>query len=124
MQAADRARIALAAIRTVNGLAGLLVPAAMARRLGANPAVNGAALYPLRLFGIRTVLLGADLLLLTGQERRRALREGLVIHATDTLSAIVAGSRREVPTRFAVAATAISATNTALAAVALTAADD
>jgi hypothetical protein len=119
MQAADRARIALAAIRTANGVAGLVVPAAMARRMGANPDVNGAPLYPLRLFGIRTVLLGVDLLLLSGEQRRRALRAGLIIHATDTLSAITAGVRKEVPAQFAVTATAISATNTVLAAVAL-----
>ena len=57
------ARILLASIRLFNGTIALLAPAALARRLGANPDANPAVLYALRLFGIRTVVIGAELLL-------------------------------------------------------------
>jgi hypothetical protein len=119
MSASDRARLALAGIRTVNGVLALFAPAVLARRMGANPPGRGPTLYPLRLFGIRTVLLGIELAVVTGDPRRRALQAGLLIHASDTLSAGIAGLRREVPPRFALTATAISAVNTGLAAVAL-----
>ena len=119
MRTADGARLALAGVRTLNGALALFAPAVLARRMGAVPPGRGPALYPLRMFGVRTVLLGAELAVLSGESRRRALQSGVLIHATDTLSAGIAGLRREVPPRFAAVATAISATNTALAAVAL-----
>ena len=52
----DSARIALAGIRLFNGIAALFVPATLARRLGVDPETNRAALYVLRLFGVRTIL--------------------------------------------------------------------
>ena len=77
----DHARIALAAIRLVNGTMALLTPEMMLRRLGADPAANQVAIYPLRMFGIRTVVLGVDLLAggpmqQKGQGRRRHPRHG------------------------------------------------
>ena len=56
----DHARIALATIRLVNGTMALLTPGMMLRRLGADPRANGVAVYPLRMFGIRTVVLGVE----------------------------------------------------------------
>ena len=56
-RAGDYARIALASIRLFNGAAALFVPATLARRLGVDPETNRAALYVLRLFGVRTVLI-------------------------------------------------------------------
>jgi hypothetical protein len=52
----EHARIALATIRLVNGALALLAPEVMLRRLGADPRTNGVAVYPLRMFGIRTVV--------------------------------------------------------------------
>lgn len=124
MQTADVARLTLAAIRTTNGVLALLAPGVFTRRMGADAATDGPARYPLRLFGIRTVLIGADLVLLSGPARRRALQEGVVIHASDTVSAVFAGVRGEVPRRFAFTAAGISATNTALAGLALATGDD
>jgi hypothetical protein len=115
MAARDHARIALAAIRLVNGTMALLTPEMMLRRLGADPAANKVAVYPLRMFGIRTVVLGVDLL--AGGSRQHQGRVGVVIHATDAASAITAGLRRQLPARVALVAAGISLTNTALAAI-------
>jgi hypothetical protein len=111
----DHARIALATIRLVNGTMALLAPEMMLRRLGADPAVNGVAVYPLRMFGIRTVLLGAELL--TDGSMQQKGQVGILIHASDAASAITAGLRRQLPARVAILAAGISLTNTALAVI-------
>jgi len=59
----DHARLALATIRLVNGTLALVAPNALLRRLGADPNVNKVAIYPMRMFGIRTVVLGVQLLI-------------------------------------------------------------
>jgi len=61
-----RARKMLAAIRLFNGTAGLLVPEFLLQRLGADRETGRSGVYPFRMFGIRTMLIGADLLLLLG----------------------------------------------------------
>jgi hypothetical protein len=119
MNAQDRARIALGTIRSVNGLAALFTPRKMVHRLGADPDTNGAAIYVLRMFGIRTALLGAELFLLKGQRRQEALRTGVVIHASDATAALIAGVRRQLPRKIAALVFVISSVNTALAIVAL-----
>ena len=63
------------------------------------PTSDSAAAYGLRMFGIRTVLLGADLAVLTGKPLRRALGQA-VIHGTDQrprLCPVSAGTRSRVP---------------------------
>jgi hypothetical protein len=129
----DHARIALATIRLVNGALALLAPEVMLRRFeagqeaspGAGPDTGRVAVYPLRMFGIRTVVLGIQLLAdgsvrQSGSPRQSgSLRQqgkvGVVIHAADAASAITAGLRRQLPARVAVVAAGISVTNTALA---------
>ncbi len=111
----DAARYALAAIRLVNGTAALFAPAQLLRRLGVDPRANPAAFYALRMFGVRTIVIGAELLLLEGDELDRSLRNGVLIHTSDALSAAVAGARRQLPRRGAVAATLISTLNVTLA---------
>ena len=113
----DAARKALAAVRLFNGTAALLVPRLMLRRLG-TPAGESSGVYPLRLFGIRTIVIGSDLLLLRGDDLRRATQVAVLIHACDTLSAATAGVRGDLPRKSAVAATLVSAVNTGLALVA------
>jgi len=113
VQRRDYARLALATIRLVNGGLALFAPDVMLRRLGADPATNGVAVHPLRMFGIRTVLLGLGLL--TGGATRQQGKAGVVIHGADAMSAITAGLRRQLPARVAVVAAGISVTNTALA---------
>lgn len=119
-RAHDYARITLAGIRLFNGVAALFVPATLARQLGVDPAANPAALYALRLFGVRTVLIGAQLLLRDGGVRAHSLRVAPVIHALDASAALIAGERGQLPRRAATTAAVISTVNTVLAIIAQT----
>jgi hypothetical protein len=109
------ARIALAAIRIVNGSTALVAPGVLTRELGVGDDQNQAAQYVFRMFGIRTILIGLELLLPDGEVRAASVRVAPVIHASDTASAALAGLTRQIPARSAVIVTAISALNTALA---------
>jgi hypothetical protein len=113
--AAGFARVTLATIRIVNGGTALFAPSFLARKLGVEPDDNQAIRYVLRMFGVRTILIGIELVLPDGEVRTAAVRVAPVIHATDTVSAAIAGLTRQVPARPALTATAISALNTALA---------
>jgi hypothetical protein len=114
-ETAHAARQALGAVRIVNGTLGLFAPRFLLRRLGSDPERDSSGVYPFRMFGVRTIVLGAELLLAEGEQRRRATRLAVVIHATDTLSALAAGLRGDLPRRAAATATVISAGNTVLA---------
>ena len=76
----DHARLALATIRLVNGTLALVAPNTLLRRLGADPNANKVAIYPMRMFGIRTVVLGVQLLI--DAPSPEADRFGVLIHAT------------------------------------------
>jgi hypothetical protein len=67
------------------------------------------------MFGIRTVLIGLELLSGPSEARDRSVQRALLIHASDTTAAAIAGSRGQLPPRAAVKAVLISAANTALA---------
>jgi hypothetical protein len=83
------ARIALGAVRIAAGTTGLLAPAMIINRFGeGDPRENPAAVYGLRLFGIRTILIGADLLRLHGRDLDHALRVAPLIHASDTATVL------------------------------------
>jgi hypothetical protein len=109
------ARYTLAAVRLFNGGVALLAPEKLARRLGADPQANGAVIYALRMFGIRTVVIGTELLVLRGEALDRSLRKGVLIHATDTVAAAAAGAKGYLPPRTATLTTLISTVNTGLA---------
>ncbi len=109
----DHARLALATIRLVNGTLALLAPNTLLRRLGADPAVNKVAIYPMRMFGIRTIVLAVQLLI--DAPSPETDRFGVLIHATDAATAITAGVRRQLLPRVAMMTAGISLTNTALA---------
>lgn len=111
------ARKALAGIRLFNGAAALLVPRLMLRRLGST-AGDRSGVYPLRLFGIRTIVIGSDLLWPPDDEVRRSTQAAVLIHACDTVSAASAGLRGDLPRKPAIAATLLSACNTGLAVLA------
>ncbi|MFF9646183.1 hypothetical protein [Kitasatospora aureofaciens] len=118
MDARTAARYSLAGIRLVNGAAALLTPRAMARRLGADPE-QPALVYVLRMFGVRTVVIGAQLLCPADADGLdRALRTGTLIHASDALSAACAGREGLLPCRMAAVTTGISTVNVALTLVA------
>ncbi|MFI5683149.1 hypothetical protein [Streptomyces sp. NPDC051636] len=110
---------ALAGIRLFNGATGLLAPDLLIRRLDPDrEPPSPAAIYAFRLFGIRTVLLGLDLLTNHGERLREDLREGVLIHGSDTATAASLGLGGRLPPRTAALTTLISAVNTALAATA------
>lgn len=114
----DYARITLASIRLFNGAASLAAPQAFARRLGTDSDADGAAVHIARMFGIRTILIGLDLLSSDPNVRRHAQRIALLVHASDTVSAAAAGLSKQLPARSALFATGISAANVVLAAIA------
>jgi hypothetical protein len=113
----DYARVALACIRLLNGGAALLAPGFLARQIGIDPDANPGVRYVFRMFGVRTVLIGADLLLPAGPRRSDALHRAALIHASDTLAALLAALSRQFPKRGRVIV-GISALNTLLALVA------
>lgn len=107
----DGARVLLAAIRLVNGSATLVAPSAFARRTGVDPAASPTTQYALRLFGVRTVLIGLDLLQRDPAGRARALRVAPLIHLSDVAAAAIAGRQRQRPARAARAAILVSSAN-------------
>jgi hypothetical protein len=102
----------------VNGVLALVAPSWLARRLGVDPKAQPAMAYPFRMFGIRTILIGADLFL-RPDLRRRSLRQAVLIHGSDTAAALITTLKGELPLRQALMAVAISMTNLALAVVAV-----
>ena len=114
MKSGDVARVALAAIRIFNGGTALVAPERLNRRLG----LDETAVYPWRMFGIRTVLIGVDLLSSDRDVSRHAQRLALLVHVSDTVSAARAGYTKALSPRAAATATAISAVNVALALIA------
>lgn len=105
--ARERAPQVLGAIRLFYGTTALLAPSQIARRLGVDPDANPAPIHPLRMFGIRTVLIGAELLFGGPQTRARSMRVAPLIHASDTASAAISGLKRQLPPRVAVMTTLI-----------------
>jgi hypothetical protein len=106
------ARVTLAAIRIVNGGLGLFAPAFLA---GRTETPKGAPLYPWRMFGIRTLIIGAQLLSRDPESRARTVRLALPIHASDTASAALGGLLGETSKRTSIMLTTISGLNTVLA---------
>ena len=116
------ARFALAGIRMINGGIALIAPGVIIRRFDEEPGEDNAAVYGLRMFGVRTVVLGIDLVALTGDSLRRALGQAVIIHGTDTATAAWLGFSGRVKPRTAIPLMLISLTNTALAITAYSAA--
>lgn len=96
-----------------NGSLALLAPRWLAGRLGIRAEAQPATIYVLRMFGIRTVLVAADLCL-EPRRRRRTLREGVLMHSSDAAAAVVAAALGQLPLRSGLMAAGISAVNTAL----------
>lgn len=113
------ARYALGVVRVVNGVLGVVAPTFIARRLGdTQPDRNAAAIYGIRLFGVRTVVIGLDLLRPPGEARDRAVRAAPLIHASDTATVLTLQRRKVLPPDMARPLAAISGVNTVLAVVA------
>lgn len=112
------AHFVLAAIRLVNGTAALVFPRALARRVGVDTDNSPGILYFERMFGVRTILIAWDLVGGDDERTRRAISVGRLIHASDAVSAALAGFRGNLAPRAAVMTTGISLVNLALALVA------
>jgi hypothetical protein len=111
------ARSALATVRLVNGGVGLLAPRLFTGRFDPDRPTSPAAIYAFRLFGIRTLLIALDLL--RPERAQRAAQEGVLIHASDTVTAAVLALSGAVPRRTGMVTTAISAGNVVLAVLAI-----
>ncbi len=114
----DLPRVTLAAIRLVNGTLALFAPKMLMTRLGVDVRTSPAVVYGMRMFGVRTLLIGVDMLSSDTDVRERAVRAAPVIHGSDTISAAIAGMRGDLPRRSALTATALSAVNLVLAVMA------
>jgi hypothetical protein len=110
----DLARVSLASVRLLNGGLALLAPGFLARQIGVDPDANPGIMYVFRMFGIRTVLIGIELLVQTGERRAEAARRAILIHASDTLAAYLATLSGNFP-RQGRTIVVISAVNTVLA---------
>ena len=112
-RAATFGRVALALVRLVNGFLGLLLPGVLIARIDTADPSSPAAVYAFRLFGVRTILLGRDLLVRDAYVRAKAVQEAPLIHASDTATATptiarscadgrtTGSSRRSAPARSA-----------------------
>lgn len=109
------ARQGLAGVRLAMGTLGLVAPDLLIKRMEPVGEPSPAAVYAFRLFGIRTILLGIDLLVRADDEVQRELRQGVVIHLSDVVTVVLLGLRHKIPQRTAVLTTLISGTNIALA---------
>ena len=87
MTVPDVARVLLASIRLLNGGLALVAPGFLARQIGVDPEANPGIAYVFRMFGIRTVLIGAELLVQTGERRSARASAGIVF--------LTAGNRKE-----------------------------
>ena len=115
--AGSKARWALAVIRVVNGGIALVAPSVIVKRFGEIPGESAAAIYGLRLFGVRTVLIGADLVTQRGPSLLHVTRQAVVIHATDTMTVAGLVLFGRLRPRTAIPLALISATNTVLATI-------
>jgi hypothetical protein len=110
------ARFALGAVRIVAGGTGLLAPAMIISRFGdGDPRANPAAIYGLRLFGVRTILIGADLFRLHGRDLDHALRVAPLIHASDTATVLALQRNKQLSPERARPLALLSGLNTVLA---------
>ena len=69
--------------------------------MGTDADAHGPAVHIARMFGIRTILIGLDLLSSDPAVRAHALRLSVLVHASDTVSAAAAGLSKQLPRRAA-----------------------
>ena len=111
----DYARVALAGIRIFNAAMALAAPKFLIDRLGLDPRANVGMVYPFRMFGIRTLIIGLELLQPDGEIRRHAQRMAVFIHGSDAVSALIARMTGQLPARQGTITVIISTTNFVLA---------
>lgn len=113
------ARTTLGLLRLTFGSLGLFAPRVVIRRIeGPDRDASPAAVYAFRMFGIRTILLGRDLLVSDGPRLSKALDEAPLIHGSDTATATLLTVTGRVPRRTGLSLMAVSGLNTALSLIA------
>lgn len=112
--AVPEARYVLGAVRLFNGAAALFATRPFAKRLGVDADTSPVAVYALRLFGVRTIYIGAELIFARGDHLRDAVSIAPAIHVSDTVSAVLTGVGGQLPRKSAWTAVAISAFNVLL----------
>jgi hypothetical protein len=78
---------------------------------------NSGAVYALRLFGVRTVIVALELVLARGEHLRNAMRVAPVIHGSDVITAASSGKIGDLPPKSSRMATIISSVNFVLAVI-------
>lgn len=111
MNAAKTARLTLGAVRLANGSVALAAPRWYGGKAGLDLDRDPAAVHIVRMFGVRTVLLGADVLVRPAPVRRASLLVAPLVHGADLASALTAARRGELPRKAAVTAAGFSAIN-------------
>jgi hypothetical protein len=99
----------------VNGGLALFAPNVFGARLGVATATSPGFGYAFRFFGVRTLLLGVQLWRAADDRGSPVVRETLLVHASDTVAAIVVRQLGELSPRGATMAIGASALNTVLA---------
>lgn len=117
-RAAGYARTTLGLIRLATGALGLFLPEKLIGRIDPAEPASPAAIYAFRLFGVRTILIGRDLLAGNADVRAKAVGEAPLIHASDTATATLLTVTGRVPFRSGAPLIAISGLNTLLAVLA------
>jgi hypothetical protein len=115
LRAASFGRVALGLVRLANGVLGLCLPGMLIGRIDPVAPPSPAAVYAFRLFGVRTLLLGRDLLWGSDEVRAKAVAEAPLIHAADTVTATLLTVTGRLPVRSGAPLMAISSINTLLA---------
>ncbi|MFL6052249.1 MAG: hypothetical protein ACJ72W_04925 [Actinoallomurus sp.] len=77
--------------------------------------LSPAAIYAFRFFGIRTILIGLDLVTQAENEQDRLAREAVVIHGSNVFTVVTLKVRRQLPPRTAATVGLISTVNVVLA---------
>jgi hypothetical protein len=95
----------------------LTIPQVLVRRFSEQDQAATPATHGFRMFGVRTVIIGLELLLLKGAELERAANIAPVIHGSDTVAAFLAARYGHLPKRTGVMLVAISALNTVLSVI-------
>jgi hypothetical protein len=112
--AVPSARYLLGVVRLINGAGTLLATRPFGKRLGVDVDASPALYYAFRLFGIRTVYSGAELIFGRGEHLRNAVAIAPIFHVSDTVTAVVALRHGHLPKKSAQTAVAISLFNVVL----------
>lgn len=113
------ARRTLAQARLAIGAAAVVMPRAVSRVMGIDPAANPAVPYVTRLFGARELFMAAPFLMpAPGLDEAELASRAVPVDAADALASFLGGARGYLPWRVALPATVVGCVGTWLGTVA------